>query len=294
ISAGNLTVGTHTISFRVQDDDEVWSPWQTDTFIVRAYPTANIISVSPNSTSEGNLVSFNSSASDPDTNETFDTYRWRSSIDGFLSDLSAFNTTQLSPGNHTIYLNVEDEDGYWSLPVNTPLHINDIPEAFITNITPASGYRNNQTYLTVTFNGTVVDNDGSITDYYWNSTLIDDPLSTSSSFEIAVSSLQTGNHTITYQGKDDYGVWSPKAVYYLQVYENPNSTMGSVSPQSTYEGVAISFSGSGSDADGNVTAYEWRSSIDGIFGNSSSMTNNSLSSGFHVIYFKVRDNDGLW
>jgi len=182
---------------------------------VRAYPTANITLVSPNSTSEGNLVSFNSSASDPDVNETFDTYRWRSSIDGFLSDLSAFNTTLLSPGNHTIYLNVKDEDGYWSLPVNTTLFINDIPEAFIASITPSSGYRNNQTYLTVTFNGTVVDNDGSITDYYWNSTL-EEVLSTSGSFEINVSSLRTGNHTITYQGKDDYGVWSPKAVYYLQ------------------------------------------------------------------------------
>ena len=195
--------------------------------------------------------------------------------------------------SHSIYLNVKDEDGYWSLPVNATLFINDIPEAFITSITPSSGYRNNQTYLTVTFNGTVVDNDGSITDYYWNSTL-EGNLSISSSFEINASSLRTGNHTITYQGKDDYGVWSPKAVYYLQVYENPNSTMGSISPQSTYEGVTITFSGSGSDSDGNVTAYEWRSSIDGIFGNSSSVTNSSLSSGFHVIHFKVRDNDGLW
>ena len=53
LSAGNFTVNTHVISYRVQDDDNVWSPWATTNLAVRSYPTAQIMSIGPNSTSEG-------------------------------------------------------------------------------------------------------------------------------------------------------------------------------------------------------------------------------------------------
>jgi len=54
------------------------------------------------------------------------------------------------------------------------------------------------------------------------------------------------------------------------------------------------FSGHGTDEDGIVTAYKWRSSIDGGLGEIASISLATLSPGSHTIYFKVRDNAGQW
>jgi len=56
----------------------------------------------------------------------------------------------------------------------------------------------------------------------------------------------------------------------------------------------VSFEGHGTDPDGNVTAYKWRSSLDGELSNDASFSTSSLSLGVHTIYFKVQDNDGNW
>ena len=58
--------------------------------------------------------------------------------------------------------------------------------------------------------------------------------------------------------------------------------------------MSVSFSGSGTDEDGSITGYEWTSSKDGSLSTSSSFSTTQLSTGFHRIYFKVKDNDTLW
>jgi hypothetical protein len=264
LSAANFTVDIHTISYKVQDDDGVWSPWDTNSLDVRSYPTSQIVSISPNSTSEGLSVTFTGNASDPDSSETFVTYRWWSSIDGWLSDSQNFSYSDWSPGNHTIYLQVKDDQGYWSMPVSSELFINDVPTASIDSITPSPAYNNNATYTTVTFNGTVLDADGSITTYYWSSSE-DGELGTSSDFIINVNTLSNGNHTITFRGKDDYGAWSPNVTTYLMVLENPDATIDSVSGTFVNQYAELVLNGTGSDTDGSVTNYTWTSSIDGLY-----------------------------
>ena len=56
----------------------------------------------------------------------------------------------------------------------------------------------------------------------------------------------------------------------------------------------MSFSGSGSDSDGYITGYNWRSSTDGQLSTYSEFSTSSLSVGTHTIYFKVQDNEGTW
>lgn len=88
-------------------------------------PTAYIDSVSPINTICGETVTFNGHGIDPDG--TVGAYSWRSSRDGDLSTAASFSTSTLSPGTHTIWFKVQDNDGQWS------------PEVLATVVVVASG-----------------------------------------------------------------------------------------------------------------------------------------------------------
>ena len=74
----------------------------------------------------------------------------------------------------------------------------------------------------------------------------------------------------------------------------PTAYIDSISPNPATQGQSVSFSGHGTDPDGSVVGYNWRSSIDGQLSTSSSFSTSSLSVGTHTIYFKVQDNSGAW
>jgi outer membrane protein assembly factor BamB/PKD repeat protein len=76
----------------------------------------------------------------------------------------------------------------------------------------------------------------------------------------------------------------------------PTATIKSISPdRAVQEEDIITFEGKGTD-NGNVVAYQWKSTIDGVINSSESFSiaASELSVGTHSIFFKVRDNDGLW
>lgn len=78
--------------------------------------------------------------------------------------------------------------------------------------------------------------------------------------------------------------------------ESPVAHIDSIVPNPTSPpGDTVTLSGVGSD-DGTVVAYEWRSSLDGVLGSQGVLTisSNDFSVGQHDIYFRVRDNEGLW
>jgi len=75
----------------------------------------------------------------------------------------------------------------------------------------------------------------------------------------------------------------------------PNAYIISISPNPAESGQLVSLSGCGSDRNpGIVTAYEWRSTIDGKISDQPSFQTINLSFGVHTISFKVQDNDGAW
>ena len=45
---------------------------------------------------------------------------------------------------------------------------------------------------------------------------------------------------------------------------------------------------------GNITGYQWISSIDGLIGTLRNISLDTLTPGNHTIYFKTKDNDSLW
>ena len=81
---------------------------------------------------QGDRVFFNGTGTDSDG--TIVRYRWTSSINGLLSTQSSFNTTSLSPGNHTIEFVVQDNSTLWSVKSDRWLYINDQPVATIDSV----------------------------------------------------------------------------------------------------------------------------------------------------------------
>jgi PKD repeat protein len=86
------------------------------------------------------------------------------------------------------------------------------------------------------------------------------------------------------------------AVKWAMVTNNsePNAIITSITPNPANAGQTVSFSGTGTDTDGTITAYDWQSSIDGALSTQASFTKNNLSIGTHTISFKVQDNLGAW
>jgi len=86
------------------------------------------------------------------------------------------------------------------------------------------------------------------------------------------------------------------AVWFREVAGNlpPTATIDSITPNPANAGESISFIGHGDDADGNVTAYNWQSSIDGDLSDANAFSTNSLSEGLHTITFRVKDNGDFW
>ena len=80
----------------------------------------------------------------------------------------------------------------------------------------------------------------------------------------------------------------------VQANNEPTASIVSVSPSPAMHGAMISFDGSASDSDGNITAYEWNSSLDGFLSAEEDFSSNELTFGIHEITFRVQDDDGVW
>ncbi|MBN1863041.1 MAG: hypothetical protein JW790_05300 [Dehalococcoidales bacterium] len=76
--------------------------------------------------------------------------------------------------------------------------------------------------------------------------------------------------------------------------QTPTAFIDAITPPTAAAGDEVRLQGHGTDTDGTVVAYRWRSSIDGPLGVEASMATNGLSVGEHDIFFKVQDNNGGW
>ena len=294
-----LSGGDHAISFRVQDDNGEWSEWDTAMLdvIPNTPPVATIDSITPSSARfENENVTFNGSGSDSDGIVV--AYEWNSSLDGALDygEAESWNTLDFSDsgfsaGTHTISFRVQDNDGGWSDwdTATLVIHPNTLPVAMIDSISPSPAEEG----MTVVFNGSGSDSDGTVTGYEWNSSL-DGFLSDEKDY--GATGFSAGTHTISFRVQDNDGGWSDWDTAMLVVNPNtpPAGAIGPTTPSLAEEGASISFTGTGSDSDGTIVAYRWRSSLDGDLSTEKDFTSNSLSLGTHILTFQVQDNTGAW
>jgi plastocyanin len=87
----------------------------------------------------------------------------------------------------------------------------------------------------------------------------------------------------------------PGCEYILpQSNQPPKAYINAITPTEVNQGQEVRLSGHGTDVDGQVVAYRWRSERDGQIGASAEFVTTSLSVGDHAIYFMVQDNNDTW
>lgn len=167
----SLSVGTHTISYRVMDNEGIWSGYDNKTLIIIApnqKPYAYILEPTDSITRiYGEEIVFLGDWSDDGQAVE---YFWRSSIDEYLSNKIHFTKNNLSVGQHNIYFKVKDNYGEWSSEsmVNVIILSNSSNNAPIAlSGGPYSGIANQS--LTFNASGSYDPDEGdSITSYRWD------------------------------------------------------------------------------------------------------------------------------
>jgi len=282
----DFSVGVHSIFFKVLDNDGAWSDEVSRSLIVHEKPVGIIDSISPNPALDTDTISFKSNGTDDGTIER---YVWHSSIDGefYNGTNTYYDYTELSNGTHTIHHTVKDNYDVWSDEVSTTLTINGKPRAYIDSISPNPARKDKR----VSFAGHGSD-DGSVAEYTWRSDK-DGNLSTKDGFDTSI--LSSGTHIIYFKVKDNDDAWSDEVSEMLIINEKPVAQIDSILPNPATDTDILYFSGRGND-DGSIALYMWRSNIDGEFynGTLSSINYGPLSGGVHTIYFRVKDNHGVW
>jgi len=255
-------------------------------------PVAYIDSISPNPAKQEQTVNFNGHGTD---DGTILEWEWKSNKDGVLSNSENFVTSSLSIGTHTIYFKVKDDDDQWSEYDQKTLLIqpqdsqNKKPIAEIVSINP-----NNAEYMeSVYFHGLGTDSDGIIIEYKWRSSL-DGVLSKVSSF--TKTDLSVGTHTIYFKVKDDQGEWSNEdssnlVINSSLIQDNEPPTPDTGGPYTGYVNTSISFDASkSSDIDGDdIISYEWDFG-DETSGNGVVTSHTYAFSGNYTVKLSVADN----
>ncbi|MBE3123107.1 MAG: right-handed parallel beta-helix repeat-containing protein [Thermoplasmata archaeon] len=120
-STSTLSIGTHTIYFKVMDNASVWSNEKTASITINSpvnhAPIAYIDEITPNPAKQREAVVFRGHGTDEDG--SIIAYKWLSSKDGVISTASSFSKTNLSLGTHTIYFQVKDNTEWSSQAIRT-------------------------------------------------------------------------------------------------------------------------------------------------------------------------------
>jgi len=251
--------------------------------------SASIKNIYLNPAMENQMVFFNGSGI-PSGNRII-RFIWRSSVDGEIYNGTeySFSTSNLSLGNHTIFLKVQDDTGNWSDEVNETLIIHEKPTAEIISITPDQALR----WDDLRFEG-IGSDDGTITEYAWRSS-INGEFYRGDQCIFYTNVLSNGTHTIFFRVKDNYNSWSDEVSTLLNINGEPVAIIEYIHPKPGLLNQSVKLHGLGID-DGEVVRYLWSSDRDGVLydGMEPIFSTSNLSSGDHTINLRVQDDFGIW
>ena len=152
----NFLAGSYEISFRVQDDDEIWSNYVYRSLTVNTQtntpPTASIIEPKKSSYMYGKTMYFIGSGSDSD-GDSLTGYLWRSDPEYISSNEKSFSQTNIPVGQYTVYFKVRDSQGDWSQEKTKTFEIKSDP-TILNNppVADAGGPYSGIVNITITFN----------------------------------------------------------------------------------------------------------------------------------------------
>ncbi len=285
VSTTGLSEGSHTLNVYASDGPGNWA-FASYSFVVDDTPPSVVLN-SPADGSEirsGTLIDLDVS----DTN-TLDTvlYAWDGGTETSLASPYDVPTSGLSEGTHTLAVSARDAAGNWA-NVTYSFIIDDTPPS-ITLLSPAEG-----SYVT---DGDTID-----TDVHDDNTLQQvlygwDGLATNSlsaPYDITVSGLSDGSHTLNISARDAAGNWA--IATYTFVVDNTPPSIALLSPSDS------SVIQSGTIIDLDVTdaislsqvLYHWDSDTNSTLPSPYDVSTAGLNEGPHQLYVFAEDGAGNW
>jgi len=244
----------------------------------------------PYSGNEGETIYFDASGS-TDPNNDIDYYEWDFNGDGVFEEKTQnywIEKTWSDDYQGTITLRVTDQTGLTSTDT-AQININNLPPQIDAGQDIATDK------LQISFQSQLSDPGSDTHSIMWD---FSDGSQASGTLTPTHEYSNYGTYTVTVNVIDDDGGQSSDV---LQVTINediqndpPTSFIDSITPSPAYQTKQVTFEGHGTDSDGSITGYNWRSSIDGQLSTSQSFTTSELSIETHTIFFKVQDDDGEW
>ena len=301
----NLSAGQHAISLRVEDTG---GKSKTETVAItvggpNSEPLCEITSPQEEAAYVlGQNISFAGTATDDDINNALLSISWESNRDGIFDTTAAnstgglgFSFSELSVGNHTITLRVEDEVGGLctdtvQLAVGTP------PTLSLGSPTDADVYSVGDL---VSFQAEVSDQEDVPSDISlsWTSD-IDGEFSTqgpnsNGAVSFNVSDLSVGLHSISVVATDSTGL-TDSTTLTIRINTPPDAPVVEITPNPAQTNDALIAVVSGStDADGDniLYSYSWTKNGNATTYSSSSVPSSATSYG-EVWTVRVTPNDG--
>ena len=293
-----LSVGQHAIVLVVTDSDgNTGEDRITLTVTPDSPPSVEIQQPADGATILARLpVSFAGAGTDPEDGDLpSDRLEWTSSRDGEIGTGTAFSRSDLSVGEHSVSLMGTDSDGNTAVDV-VRITIEPNTDPVVTIESPQDGDVV-LARLDVSFQGSGTDaEDGPLAGgaLQWTSDL-DGSIGSGTTF--TRNDLSVGTHRITLTATDSHGNVA-EASTSLTVEPNTDPVATILAPadgHSVFIGTAVTFSGSGTDAEDGAlsgSALQWTSNIDGGLGSGASVTTSALSGGSHQVTLSVTDSHG--
>ena len=279
-------IGTYTITYTAVDSAGNSAVKTRSVLVLEApnsMPTAN---AGVDKTTEVNMaVTITGSGSDSDG--TIVSYEWRfgSTVIGTTAEI---NYTPTTSGDHTLTLTVTDDDG----ATDSDSMIVTVTEAVVLNQAPTANAgpdKSVEAGQDVVINGSGSDSDGTIVAYEWkNGSTVIGTYAT-----LLYRSLVIGNHTLTLTVTDNEGATGVDTVVVtvIKVVTNQAPAANAGADKTTEVGEPVVITGSGSDSDGSIVAYEWKEGT-AVLGTTATITYTPTTAGTHTLTLTVTDDDG--
>jgi PKD repeat protein len=250
--------GAYTVRLRVTDDNGATDTVSHTVSVANRPPTAGF-TISPNPTSTGQTVTFQSTSSDPDGTLTL---AWDLNGDGQFDSGrtgTSESRTYSAPGAFTIKLQVTDDNGATATKTATLTIDNRAPTAKFS-FTPAAPTTND----TVTFTSESTDPDGAIASQAWD--LNDDGVFDDGTGASATRAFAKGGPHAVHLLVTDANGGTSVATQTVTVDNRPPTASFTVDPQTVITGQPSHLDAAGStDPDGTIRDYLWDLDGDGVY-----------------------------